>query len=196
MVIIILKRLYFLILVAFAAIPALFIYYGCSDSVDDIIKTIEIDLATVTLSSPEFALAPGNPDCGFTSMDNLLDSVSDWEFLEDHLVDIDIKEILYMITSNTTPVSITGSLKLTDTADTSTLADIGSANILTTAPLNTWTNLPFVEGGKATVQHYLDHRNETFQYCAEGSPDDDQLSITIKFRLKIDVTVDIDIDIL
>ncbi len=189
-----------LLLVIAVLVPSLFIV-GCGD--DDILSTtedVDIELDSFQLAfnpaAPLVAAATteGNPSCGTVSvsLDELLSENPDWEDFADRLKGINIDEVRYMVTNNTTSVPITGQLSLTD-PDTGELTVVGAVDIdaFEETDVDVWTPLPFVEGGQNIVNHYLSNRDATFDYCAEGDPNAADLSLTIGIQLGIDVTVKI-----
>jgi hypothetical protein len=180
------KRLTFVILVLLTFASLMF-FYGCGD--DDSL-TSRTEEGTVSLGSFDLlglagpgvqqqqlsvviAASGNNPSCGTTSLDALLSEDSSWNDL----------------VSRITSVEITGSLQMGP--DMGSLADVGSVKIPAFATVTDWTALPFVEGGATIVQTYLDNRGSSFTYCAQGSPDVAQLSLTIEIQLDINVTVSI-----
>ena len=186
----------FYLSLVFILIPLLFIF-GCGDALNDLTTedfNMDVDVGSFTLTDggSELTLTAlsGNPSCGTATLNSLLASVSDWNDYKDRLDDIEVQNVKYRIQSNTTNVNVSGSLQMTD-PNTQQLADVGTASIAANTTVDNWTALPLASGGKAIVQHYIDNRNSTFSFCAEGSPDDATLSMTIQVRLGIKVTVDL-----
>lgn len=194
----------FLLLFFAALVPSLFIF-GCSGT-DDLLTTtqnvdVTLDSFQLTSAPPEGSSQLGraaiaaattgdNPSCGSTSLDSLLADNSDWEDIVDRLKDVEIDQVRYKVSNNMTGVPITGKLSLTDPV-TSELTTIGEVYIDANANVNEWTSLPFVGNGQNIVNHYLSNRGVTFEYCAEGSPNDESLSLTLEIQLGLEVVVKI-----
>ena len=187
----------------FMATVAMLLVQGCGavdDAVDKLTTRTEdvaVDLAPITLTGPvvarevfaTVAACPGAP----TSLDTLLAAVSGWEDLSPHLQDISIRGVAYTISNNTTPVDVDLSLQVSDPVTEELVLVASTVETGTTIQANTsiptWTSLPFVDGGAAVVQYYLNNRAAEFTYCAEIDPDDPDLSLTVTFRLNTEVTV-------
>ncbi len=184
------------------AMVSLVFVYGCGSSsssddngllsyTEDVDVTLgSFDLAGGTGQGALAAAGTGNPVCGATSLDLLLDGVSAWVDLNDVFDTIEIEQIRYRITNNTTSVPISGSLQMEDPNNPGSLTTVASVTIPTATNVS-WSELPFTSGGAAIVNHYLNNRSQSFQFCAEGSPDDASLAMTIEVQLNIDVTVSI-----
>lgn len=187
-------------------VPSLFIF-GCSGT-DDLLTTtenVDVTLDTFQLTyapppeSPKLvgaaitaaAIATGdNPSCGSTSLNSLLSDNSSWNDIADRLKKVEIDQVRYRVTNNLTGVLIAGKLLLTDPV-TNELTSVGEVNIEANANVPDWTPLPFVGNGRDIVNHYLSNRDVTFQYCAEGTPNAESLSLTIEIQLEVDATVKI-----
>lgn len=191
-----------LLLLCAVLIPSLFIF-GCSGTDDLVTKTENVD---VTLDSFQVTYAPpsgssqlgkaaaiaaaateDNPSCGTTGLNSLLEDNPDWQDIVDRLKKVEIDQVRYRITNNMTSVPITGRLSLTGPV-TNELTPIGEVSIDAYATVNEWTELPFVEGGKDIVNHYLSNRDVTFEYCAEGSPNHESLFLTIEIQMGLEAT--------
>ena len=185
-------------------VPSLFII-GCSET-DDLLTTkqdvdVTLDSFQLTYSPPAGASELGNtptaaattgdnPSCGTVNLNDLLADNPDWEDIADRIKSVEIDKVRYKVTNNLTAVPITGKLMLTDPTS-SELTTVGEVSINANANVEEWTELPFVGNGKATVNHYLSNRGVTFEYCAEGSPNDESLSLTLGIELGLDVVVKI-----
>ena len=185
-------------------VPSLFIA-GCSGT-DDLLTTTEnvdvtLDSFQLTYSPPagsaekiEVAKAAAatvdNPSCGTVNLNDLLADNPDWEDIADRIKKVEIDKVRYKVTNNLTAVPITGKLMLTDPVS-SELTTVAEVSIAANANVEEWTELPFVGNGKDTVNHYLSNRGVTFEYCAEGSPNDESLSLTLGIELGLDVVVKI-----
>lgn len=187
-----------LLLVIAVWVPSLFIT-GCGNADNLLTKkqNVEVTLDSFNLSyDPSAGSAPlvaeattgNNPSCGSTSLNSLLSANSDWNDIADRVKKIELSEVRYKVTNNTTPVAITGKLTLTD-PDTGDLTAIGEGIIDANTNIDVWTPLPFAEKGQNIVNYYLAHRDATFEYCAEGTPNDGSLSLTLEIQLGTEVTV-------
>ncbi len=185
-------------LAVFIACVSLGILSSCS-STDDLTKR-DIDINVVldafnlvgTGGIQSLAVSGGNPSCSTdsVSINELLAQVDNMSEIEDFLDKMKISQVSYRITRNDTPVDITGALQMTD-PNTNSIVDIASTTIPALTTVDAWTPLPFTSGGDEIVQHFLDQRSESFSYCAAGTPDDSQISLTIELRLDMVVTVDL-----
>ena len=196
------KKLLFLLVAVL--VPSLFIA-GCSGT-DDLVTTkqdvdVELDSFQITYNPPagsselgKAAIAAAttgdNPSCGSVNLSDLLAKNPDWEDIADRIKEVEIDNVRYKVTNNLTNVAITGKLSLTDPV-TSVLTTVGEVSIPANTDVPDWTDLPFVGNGKNTVNHYLSNRDVTFEYCAEGSPNDESLSLTLGIQLGLDVVVKI-----
>lgn len=185
-------------------VPSLFII-GCSGT-DDLLTTkqdvdVTLDSFQLTYSPPagasELEKAPtaaattgDNPSCGSVNLNDLLAENPDWEDIADRIKTVEIDKVRYKVTNNLTDVPITGKLMLTDPV-TSELTTVGEVSIAANTDIPDWTELPFVGNGKNTVNHYLSNRGVTFEYCTEGTPNDESISLTIGIELGLDVVVKI-----
>ena len=182
------------------SLASLLLVYGCGsdDDNDPFSRTEQVDvpIGSFDLSgasgqgslSVHAALA-GNPVCGRVSMDDLLSDVSAWLELNGIFDNVDIEQIRYRITRNDSTAEITGILKMEDPF-THDYAPVGSVSIPEGATTD-WATLPFVPGGSSILNHYLDNLGDSFNFCAEGSPDTNELSLTIEIELDVNVTVSI-----
>lgn len=180
-----------------SALALMLILQSCSDDLTEKDVGVEVDLGSFNLigSSNElamFAVVPGNPACAAasTSLKALLAQVDNFDEIDDALDSIDLNNIRYRITQNDTFVAATGSMQITD-ASTGELVTVASVDIPANTLVSNWTNLPFVGNGKAVVQHYLDHLDDNFMYCAEGSPNSNELDMTIQLQLDLTATIDL-----
>ncbi len=172
------------------------ILLGC-DSLTEREENVRIQLDSFNLigtnNSPlARALVTGNPACtaSMTSLNTLLVTVDNYDDIEEYLETLDINQVEYRISNNNTAVDAIGSMQMTDPA-TDQLTTVASINIPANTNVTDWTNLPFTDGGAAIVQHYMDDLNDSFLYCAEGSPNTSDLSMTLELRLDLTVTVDL-----
>jgi len=138
------------------------------------------------------ATITGNPGCsaGNTSLNTLLANVDNFDDIDEFLDSLDINAVRYRINNNSTSSDITASFQMTDPAS-SELADVASVNIPANTNIDEWTNLPFVDGGAGIAQHYMDNRDSEFLYCAEGTPNSSDISLTMDLQLDLTVTVDL-----
>ena len=138
------------------------------------------------------AVVTGNPACTAenTSLNSLLAQVDNYDDIVDYLDSLDINQVQYRITSNNTPADTVGSMQMSD-PDTGQLQTIASINIPENSLVEEWTALPFEDGGAAIAQHYMDNLADEFLYCANGSPDESTLSMTLELRLQLTVTIDL-----
>ncbi len=189
------KKLYLsLVLIA---VPLLFMF-GCGDALNDL-TTTEIDVNNINMGSFDLAYGgqgltltttSGNPTCGNTSLNMLLDEVSAWADIDESKIDsINLSNVQYQISNNTTEDLVTGSLKMTSHI-TQQLTDIASVEIGATENV-TWTSLNLTTEGESILEHYLNSRNEMFDFCAQGTPDHTSLSMTIEIQAGVVVTVDL-----
>lgn len=194
-----------LILLFIAVLVPSLLIIGCSGT-DDLLTTkqnvdVTLDSFQLTYSPPAGASELGNtptaaattvdnPSCGTVNLNDLLADNPDWEDIADRIKSVEIDKVRYRVTDNFTAVPITGQLKLTDPV-TSALTTVGEVSIAANTNVEEWTDLPFVGNGKNTVNHYLSNRGVTFEYCAEGSPNDESLSLTLGIELGLDVVVKI-----
>lgn len=183
-----------------AAACAIMAIQGCEDlTTRDESVTIELDsfnlVGTGTAEGAAFttrAVVSGNPACTASqvSLNGLLAQVDNYDDIDEYLDTLDINSIRYRITANTTPVDASGVMQMTDNAS-GQLTTIASIDIPANQTVNEWTLFPFVEGGAAIVRHYMDNRDAQFLYCAQGSPDRADLSMTIDLQMDLTVTVDL-----
>lgn len=194
----------FLFLLVALLVPSLFIA-GCSGT-DDLLTTkqdvdVELDSFQITYNPPAGSSELGkaaigaattgdNPSCGSVNLSELLAENPDWEDIADRIKEVEIDNVRYKITNNLTNFDITGKLSLTDPV-TKVLTTVGEVFIPANANVPDWTELPFIGNGKSTVNYYLSNRGVTFDYCAEGSPNDDGLSLTLGIQMGLDVVVKI-----
>ncbi len=192
-----------LLLLFFTVLVPSMLITGCSGTDDLLTTTQDVD---VTLDSFQLSYAPpagslelgkaaaattgDNPSCGITSLNSLLADNPDWEDIADRIKKVEIDQVRYKIANNTTGVPVTGKLQLTDPV-TDVLTTVGEINIDANTNVSEWTLLPFAGNGKNTINHYLSNRNLTFQYCAEGDPNDESLSLTLEIQLGLEATIDI-----
>src|SRR3990170_6659416 len=195
------KLIFFFIAVL---VPSLFIV-GCSGT-DDLLTTnqdvdVTLDSFQLTYSPPAGASELGNtptaaattgdnPSCGSVNLNDILADNPDWEDIADRIKKVEIDKVRYKVTNNLTAVPITGKLMLSDPVTTE-LTTVGEVSIAANTDIPDWTELPFVGNGKNTVNHYLSNRDVTFEYCTEGSPNDESISLTIGIQLGLDVVVKI-----
>ena len=112
---------------------------------------------------------PGNPSCVTipTSIDELLENENLSQEVLDVLDTLSVDGVNYQITQNSTASDIIGSVKFSD-PESSDLVDIAEVNIPAGTTITQWTPFPFVENGANVLQFYLDNRDNSFSYCAEG----------------------------
>ena len=169
---------------------------GC-DSLTEREENVRIQLDSFNLigtNNSPFARAfvTGNPACtaSMTSLNTLLTTVDNYDDIEEYLETLDINQVEYRISNNNTAVDTVGSMQMTDPA-TDQLTTVASISIPANTNVTDWANLPFTDGGAAIVQHYMDDLNDNFLYCAEGTPNSSDLSMTLELRLDLTVTVDL-----
>ncbi len=177
---------------------ALLTVSGCSD-LDERDENVTVTLDSFNLvgdGGDAFtrAVFSGNPACteSSTSLDSLLDRADIDSDVREYLNTLSINQIQYRITANSTPAPIVGSMQMTDPA-TGNLTTVATVNIPENGLVTEWTEFPFTdaEGGADIVQHYLSNLNDDFKYCAEGSPNSSDLSLTLELRLNMTVTVEL-----
>ncbi len=172
------------------------IMQSCSDDLTKKKIGVEVDLGSFDLigSDSGFARATvsGNPACSAsnTTLNELLAQADNYDDFDDRLDSIDIDNIRYRITRNNTAVVAEGSMQMTD-ASSGDLVSVASVSIPANQTLSEWTKFPFVGNGESVVEHYLDNRNESFMYCAEGSPNSNELDMTLELQLDLTVKVDL-----
>jgi len=71
------------------------------------------------------------------------------------------------------------------------LTTVASIQIPANQVISDWTTLPFTDNGASVVQHYMDNLDSSFLYCAEGQPNQSELSLTMELQLDLTVTVDL-----
>ncbi|MDF1554997.1 MAG: hypothetical protein P1P84_18150 [Deferrisomatales bacterium] len=187
----------------FVAAAAMLLLQACGAAEDAInnlttrTEDVDVELDPITLTGTQagrvaFAVVQTCP-AGETSLNELLATAGSWDRdWEDYLQDIRIQELAYQITDNTTPVDVSLALQVTD-PDTGLLAPVAATTIVAATDVEGWTPMPFAEGGVAIVEHYLNHRDAAFAFCAEAAPDDPDLHLTVQFRLNIEVEVGVNI---
>ena len=138
------------------------------------------------------ATVTGNPACTSSqiNLNSLLAQVDNFDEIDEYLETLDVNAVRYRITQNSTPVEATGSMQMTDPA-TGNLVAIASVAVPANQTVDDWTALPFIGDGANILNHYLDNRDANFLYCAEGSPNSADLSMTIQLQLDLLVTVDL-----
>lgn len=160
-------------------------------------ESVTIELDTFNLvgngdSGMLRAVVTGNPACTAenTSLNSLLSQVSNYDDIVDYLETLDINQVQYRVTSNSTPEDTVGSMQMSD-PNTGQLETIASINIPANGLVEDWTTLPFEDGGAAIAQHYMDNLGDEFLYCANGSPNAATLSMTLQLRLQLTVNIDL-----
>ena len=170
---------------------------SCTDDITKKDVDVEVDLGTFNLmgSDSEFtvrATFSGNPACAAseTSLNALLAQADNFDDIDDALDSVDIDSIRYRITRNNTAVAATGSVQMTDPT-TEELVEVASVSIPANALVSDWTEFPFVGNGEEVVEHYMDNLDDSFLYCAQGSPNSNELDMTLQLQMDLTVTVDI-----
>ncbi len=179
------------------ALSLMFILQSCTDDLTKKDVDVEVDMGTFNLMGSANGLATlatvsGNPACAAskTSLNELLAQTDNFDDIDDALDSIDLNNVRYRITRNNTSVAATGSMQMTD-ASTGQLVTIASVNIPASQVVSNWTNFPFVGNGKVVIEHYLDNLDDDFMYCAEGTPNSNELDMTLQLQLDLTATVDI-----
>lgn len=171
---------------------------GC-DNLTTRDEKVSINLDSFALQGPlsqdditfRALVSGGNPLCsGPTTLNQLLLTVDNYNDIKDYLDSIDINTVRYKISNNTTPVAAVGEFRMTDPA-TEEIGNVASVAIPAETDVTDWTPFPFVEGGAAIAQHYMDNLDASFSYCARGTPGRDDLSMTIELQLGLTVKVDL-----
>ncbi|MCC6543749.1 MAG: hypothetical protein IT392_04505 [Nitrospirae bacterium] len=191
-----------LLLFVTVLVPSLFIA-GCGDDLTTRTENVDVTLDSFQLTytppagASELAGAAvaastsgGNPSCGTVNLNGLLADNPDWQDIADRIKEVSISETRYRIISNSTPFTVTGRLQLTNN-NTGLLTVVGEKEIAPLETINDWTELPFVNNGQNIVNHYLSHRDESFQYCVESTPNNENLNMTIEIQLGLKAKVKI-----
>lgn len=175
---------------------ALTVLAGC-DSITERDVDVKVNLDTVNLVGTgteglQRATVTGNPACtaSSTNLSSLLATADNYDDFDEYLEDVDINTVRYRVTQNSTPVDATGVFQMTDPA-TQQLTTVASIVIPANTSTDGFATFPFVDGGAAIVQHYMDNQNASFTYCAEGSPNSSELNMTIELQLDMNVTIDV-----
>ena len=138
------------------------------------------------------AVITGNPGCTASnvSLNGLLATTENFDEIDEFLESLDIRSVRYRISNNTTSSDITASFQMTDPTSNQ-LTNIAAVSIAANTNVDDWITLPFLDGGAAIAQHYMDNRASQFLYCAEGSPNSSDISLTMELQLDLNVTVDL-----
>ncbi len=184
-------------LFAISALSLMLVLQSCSDDLTKKDIDVEVTLDTFNLvgssnGNTARATVSGNPACSAsnTSINALLAQADNYDDIDDALDSLDINSIRYRITRNDTAVAATGSMQMTD-ASTGNLKTIASVAIPANQLVSDWTKFPFVENGADIIEHYLDNLDQSFMYCAQGSPNSNELDMTLQLQLDLTATVDI-----
>ena len=158
--------------------------FGCTDDLTE--RTITRDVVL-----DDFDLADRAMSCGETSVDDLIAMAEGYEDWVERIKSVKIKSVWYAVTFNDNDDVATGSLWMED------IPIIRAADVLigegdipagptTVAP----TLLPFEEGAADIVQWYINHSEETFDYCAMGTSVG-TINMTIEFSFKLAIVIEI-----
>ena len=169
---------------------------GCDDLTERD-ETVTVTLDSFNLEgngSNAFSRAnfSGNPACteSPTSLNDLLDQANIDSDVREYLDTLRINQIQYRITRNSTSEPIIGTMQMTDSA-TEGLTTVARVDIPGNGIVADWTLFPFIDNGANIAQHYLSNLDAQFTYCAEGSPNYSDLSLTLELRFNMIVTVDL-----
>lgn len=171
---------------------------SCSSSLTEKDEDVTVTLDSFNLvgTSSGFvsgrAQITGNPACtaANTSLNALLAQVDNYDDFDNKLESLDINEVRYRITRNDTPTVVSGEFQMTDPTG-GQLITVASVSIPANGLVTEWTTLPFVGNGESVAQHYMDNLDDSFLYCAEGSPNSSELSLTMELQLDLTVTIDV-----